>query len=365
VASEAHLELRGHKVSIQQETQYPWDGNVKITVNPEKTAKFAVNVRIPGWAIGQPVPSDLYRYLGKSGEAVVIRVNGADIPLDISQGYALIQRTWKPGDMIEASFPMAVHRILANPAVKDDSGKVALERGPIVYCAEWPDNGGHVSNLVLENSVPLNAERRDELLDGVTVIKGKALALYEDNKGGPALAKTQEFMAIPYYAWAHRGEGEMTVWLPREPSGARPWPSPSIASKSTPSASGGKNAESLNDRWDPVSSSDQAHPYLHWWPNKGTQEWVQYDFEKPATVQAVEVYWFDDTGQGECRVPASWQVSYLVGTTWKPVQNLGPYGLDKDTYNRVKFRPIGTKALRLEVQLQKDFSAGILEWRVE
>jgi DUF1680 family protein len=365
VASEAHLELRGHKVSLQQETQYPWDGNVKITVNPEKTAKFAVNVRIPGWAIGQPVPSDLYRYLGKSGEAVVIRVNGADIPLDISQGYVRVQRTWKPGDTIEASFPMAVHRILANPAVKDDSGKVALERGPIVYCAEWPDNGGHVSNLVLENSVPLNAERRDNLLDGVTVIKGAALALYEDNSSGPALAKTEEFIAIPYYAWAHRGEGEMTVWLAREPSQARPWPSPSIASKSTPSASGGKNAESLNDRWDPVSSSDQAHPYLHWWPNKGTQEWVQYDFEKPATVQAVEVYWFDDTGQGECRLPASWQVFYQVGTTWKPVQNLGPYGLDKDTYNRVKFRPVGTKALRLEVQLQKDFSAGILEWRVE
>jgi hypothetical protein len=365
VASEAHLELRGHKMDVRQETQYPWDGKVKITVNPEKTAKFAVNVRIPGWTIGQPVPGDLYRYLGKIREAVVIRVNGAEIPLDISQGYARIQRTWKPGDMIEANFPMAVHRILANPAVKDDIGKVALERGPIVYCAEWPDNGGHVSNLVLEDSVPLSPERRDDLLNGVTVIKGEDLALYEDKKGGPALAKNQEFMAIPYYAWAHRGEGEMTVWLAREPLKARPWPNPSIASKSKPSASGGKNAEPLNDRWNPASSDDQAHPYLHWWPNKGTQEWVQYDFEKPATVQAVEVYWFDDTGQGECRVPASWQVFYQVGTTWKPVQNLGPCGIDKDTYNKVKFRPVETKALRLEVQLQKDFSAGILEWRVE
>jgi DUF1680 family protein len=365
IANEASIDLKQQKVRIQQETQYPWDGNIRITIRPERPAEFAVYIRIPGWAVGEPVPGDLYQFMDKSGEATVIRVNGAETPLELTQGYLRIQRTWKSGDVIEASFPLPIRRILAHPAVKGDVGKVALERGPVVYCAEWPDNGGHVSNLVLEDNVPLSSERRDNLLNGVTIINGEATALFEGKKGGPPIAKKQEFMAIPYYAWAHRGEGEMTVWLAREPSRARPWPNPSTASKSKPSASGEKNATSLNDQWNPISSNDHAHPYLHWWPNKGTQEWVQYNFDRPTIVQAVHVYWFDDTGQGECRVPASWQAFYEVGNTWKPVQNLGSYGIMKDRYNKVKFRPVETKALRLEIQLQKDFSAGILEWRVE
>ena len=364
-AGEADIELGEQKVNIRQETQYPWDGNIKITLDPGRSAEFAVHVRIPGWAVGQPVPGDLYHFQNKGSDGVAILVNGAEIPLDIIQGYVRIQRAWKPGDMIEATFRMPIRRILANPAVKDDVGKAALERGPIVYCAEWPDNGGRVSNLVLEAKAPLDAERRDNLLNGVTVIKGEATALYEGKKGGPPLSKKQQFVAIPYYAWAHRGEGEMTVWLAREASKARPLPNPSIASKSMPSASGGKNADSLKDQWDPTNSNDHAHPYLHWWPSKGTQEWVQYDFEMPSMVQAVEVYWFDDTGQGECRIPASWRAFYQVGNAWAPVQNLGPYGVEKNRYNRVKFKTVRTKALRLEIQLQKDFSAGILEWRVE
>lgn len=365
VAGEASIELRQQKVSVRQETQYPWDGNVRITVNPAESAEFAISIRIPGWAIGRPVPGDLYQDMDKAGEAVVIRVNGEEIPLEIAQGYVSIRRTWKASDVIEASFPMPVRRVLAHPAVKDDLGKVALERGPVVYCAEWPDNSGHVSNLVLEDAAPLSMERRNDLLNGVTVIKGEVTAFLESKRGGPAVGKKQQFVAIPYYAWAHRGEGEMTVWLAREPSKARPLPNPSIASRSRPTASGEKNAASINDQWEPTNSNDHSHPYLHWWPNKGTQEWVEYEFEKPTTVSAVEVYWFDDTGQGECRVPESWQVFYQAGETWKPVQNLGLYGIEKDTYNTVKFRPVETKALRLEIQLQKDFSAGIQEWRVE
>jgi DUF1680 family protein len=365
VAGEASLELKERKVRIRQDTLYPWDGKVRITVNPEKAAEFAVCVRVPGWAVGQPVPGDLYRDREEGGEPVVIRVNGEEVPLELRQGYLHIERVWEPGDVIEAVFPMPIRRILANPAITSDAGKVALERGPVVYCAEWPDNGGHVTNLVLEDSAPLSAERREDLINGVTVIKGEAVALSQDKKPGPPIARTQEFVAIPYYAWAHRGEGEMTVWLAREPSKARPWPNPTVASRSRPSASGGKNAATLNDQWDPLSSHDQSHPYLHWSPNKGTQEWVQYDFETPVSVQAVEVYWFDDTGRGGCRVPAAWQVLYRSGGAWKPVQSPVPYGVEKDLYNRVTFRPVRTRALRLDIQLQTGFSAGILEWRVE
>ena len=176
---------------------------------------------------------------------------------------------------------------------------------------------------------------------------------------------TREFTAIPYFGWAHRGEGEMAVWLAREESQARVLPKPTIASASLPSASGGKLASAVNDQREPANSNDHSRPYLHWWPNKGTEEWVQYDFEQPATISEVEVYWFDDTGRGECRVPESWQIFYRSGEAWMPVRNVDPYGVAKDTYNQVRFRPVRTSALRLLIQLQKDFSAGIHEWRVK
>jgi len=253
VAGEVSLDMRQQKVSVRQETQYPWDGNVRITVNPEKSAEFGINVRIPGWAIGEPVPGDLYEFMDKSAEAVVIRVNGVDIPIDISQGYVHIRRAWEPGDAIEASFPMPVRRVLANPAVEDDIGKVALERGPIVYCAEWPDNSGLVSNLILEDKTPLIAERRDDLLNGVTVIKGEVTALYEGKKGGPTIARKQEFVAIPYYVWAHRGEGEMAVWLAREPSRVRPLPD-------LPTGSKGKLPGDLNFPKEPTQLEEKIKP---------------------------------------------------------------------------------------------------------
>jgi hypothetical protein len=146
---------------------------------------------------------------------------------------------------------------------------------------------------------------------------------------------------------------------------ARPLPRPSIASMSKVSASGDKPAGAVNDQWDPGNSSDHSHPYLHWWPNKGTLEWVEYEFERPATVSTVEVYWFDDTGQGESRVPASWQLFYRQGANWIPARALDPYGVEKDMFNRVRIRPVQTRGLRLEIQCREDWSAGLHEWRVE
>lgn len=222
-----------------------------------------------------------------------------------------------------------------------------------------------MSNLVLSDRVELTAEHRDDLFNGVTVIKGKAMALFSGRKESEVRKEEQDFMTIPYYAWAHRGQGEMAVWLPREESLARPLPGATIASTSKTSVSGGKEGTTLNDQWEPKNSNDYSHPYLHWWPNKGTQEWVQYDFTEPETVSSVEVYWFDDTGRGECRIPESWRVLYKAGNEWKPVTKVEPYSVEKDKYNKVNFKPVRTSALRLEIQLEKDFSAGILEWKVK
>jgi len=365
VGSESSLTLGAQNLRIEQQTRYPWDGTVKIVVHPQSAAEFGLNIRIPGWVAGHPVPGDLYQYIENPDDTVTIYVNGEAVTPEIVQGYARLRRAWMDGDTVEVNFPLSVRRVTANAAVRDDAGRVALERGPIVYCAEWADNGGQVTHLVLPDEFPLASERRDDLLKGVTVIKGEATALMAGPRVGEVDRKKQEFIAVPYYAWAHRGEGEMTVWLPREESLARPLPRPSIASASAVSASGDKPASAVNDQWDPRNSNDHAHPYLNWWPNKGTQEWVQYEFERPVTVSGAEVYWFDDTGQGECRVPVSWQLFYRQGQTWVPVRAGGPFGVEKDMFNRVRFRPVQTKSLRLEVQCQKDWAAGIHEWKVE
>lgn len=364
VASQAEIMLDQVKVAVEQETDYPWDGRVRIVLNPESNRKFTVHVRIPGWAREQPVPTDLYRYVDSFDAAPTLKVNGKDIPINLAEGYVPIRRTWKKGDAVELDLPMPVRRVKSHPGVKENEKKIALIRGPLVYCAEWPDNGGHISHLVLEDDVELSAERRDDLLNGVTVIKGKALALFGTEDEKTVRKETLDFTAIPYYAWAHRGQGEMSVWLPEEESLARPLPGPTVASTSETRVSGGKSGEPLNDQWEPKGSNDHSHPYLHWWPSKGTKEWVEYVFEKPATVSEVDVYWFDDTGQGECRVPASWRLSYKEGTGWKPVENLNAYTVLKDQYNTLTFTPVKTSALRLELQLQEKFSAGIIEWKV-
>ncbi len=260
---------------------------------------------------------------------------------------------------------MPVRRVAAHEKVEADTGRVALQRGPIVFAAEWPDNpGGHVRNLLLPDTAPLTTGFRPDLLNGVQVVQAKAVALSYDAQG-KVDRREQDATFIPYYAWANRGAGEMTVWIPSRETSARPQPRPSLASLATVTASGGRQPRAVHDQDEPRSSKDASAGFFHWWPKKGTSEWIQYDFEKPITVSAVEVYWLDDTGAGEVRAPASWRVLYREGEGWKPVESATAYGVLLDRFNRVAFKAIATSALRLEVGLQPQWSAGIQEWKVE
>jgi DUF1680 family protein len=215
VAGRAELEIDGRGVTVRQETRYPWDGRVDITLEPEEAAELTLHVRIPGWARGRPVPSDLYRYLGSPQELFVLAVNGEAQEVELEKGFAVLRRTWKKGDTVELSLSMPVRRVVSHEKVEANAGRVALERGPVVYCAEAVDNGGRVHNLVLPDDTPLDARPREGLLGGVTVIEGRALALSPATDGRSVVTQEQDFVAVPYYAWAHRGEGEMAVWLPR------------------------------------------------------------------------------------------------------------------------------------------------------
>ena len=364
VQNEARFQTKNQVIHIKQESEYPWDGKVVITINPDKAKAFTVSVRIPGWARNRPVPSDLYSYLETSDEKPRLQVNGEPLDLALENGFARIDRQWQKGDTIVLEFPMPVRRVLSHEKVEANQGRVALERGPLVYCAEWVDNDGYVSNIVLDDEATLVPQFRENLVNGLTRIHGVTSALeYGENGKTPAEVK-HAFTAIPYYAWAHRGQGEMMVWLARDKSKARPLPQPTIASTSQVSASGDKNAAAVNDQWDPESSSDRSKPYVHWWPNRGTNEWIQYDFAAPSRVSEAEVYWYDDTGRGGCRVPQSWRILYKSGATFRPVENTTPYTAEKDTYNLVRFKTVRTTALRLEIQLPEKFAAGVHEWRV-
>lgn len=363
-ASTAGIDLEGAgKIKVTQQTRYPWEGGVKLTVDPAQPAAFTVNVRIPGWARGEAVPSDLYRFAEPSTESATVKVNGHPVPLKLQDGYVALNRTWRAGDVIELNLPMPVRRVLANEQVAADRGRVALQRGPLVYTAEWPDNpDGRVRNLVLPFNAALTAEFKPELLGGVTVIRSTAQALAFDAKGG-VTRKSQPFTAIPYFAWANRGKGQMAVWLPVNDASARPLPYPSVATTSRITTSGKKEPKTIIDGEQPESSSDPSS-YFDWWPTKGTTEWVELAFDKAAKVSESEIYWFDDTGHGEVRVPAAWRLLYKRGDSWVPVEGAASYGTAKDAFNRVTFQPVTTQGLRLEVTMQPNWSAGLQEWKV-
>ncbi len=366
IANDAAIKLANQTVKIQLRTRYPWDGSVRLSIDPEiENQRFSILIRVPGWAQNQPVPSDLYRFLDASDEAPTFKVNDDPISPRIKNGYAVINKRWHRGDIIELQFPMSIRRIVAHDSVKADLGRVALQRGPIVYCAEWPDQqDGHVLNLLLPDTSLLSSEFRADLLNGVQVIQGKALA-YRVKEDGILLERNeQDFMAIPYYAWAHRGRGEMTVWLARDESAVKPLGRPTLASQSRVTVSFGTNPEAIHDQMEPQSSNDHEVPFFHWWNHKGTTEWVQYDFPQIEEVSTIEVYWFDDTGTGECRVPLSWKILYKLGDEWRPVYTEDHYGVAKDQYNIVTFETVTTTALRLEIQSQPGFAGGIHEWIV-
>jgi DUF1680 family protein len=364
---EAEMDAAFGTVRIAQETRYPWDGAVALTVTPDRAGTFELRLRIPGWAQGNPVPSDLYRYLDAAAEPPVLSVNGTPTPVLVDKGYAVVRREWKAGDRVELALAMPVRRVLANETVEDDRARVALERGPVVFCAEGIDNGGRALALYLPNDAALATEFRGDLLNGVQVIMGTARAVKRGEDNGVTDVE-QPLLAVPYYAWAHRGVGDMAVWMAATAGEAKPAPPATLMSKSAATASyvnPNDSVMALSDSQKPRSSADESISRFTWWDHKGGTEWVQYDFPGETTVSGCGVYWFDDGPNGGCRVPAKWRVQYKDGDNWRKVEKDGEYAVNKGCVNDVSFKPVKTAALRIEVRLQEGFSGGILEWTVK
>jgi DUF1680 family protein len=214
IGGSAEIKLAGNTVRLRQQTRYPWDGDVKITVEPQQPGRFAIFVRIPGWAQNKPVPSDLYSYLNTNSEPISLKVNGNPVAFDLVKGYVPVRRTWQKGDTIELNLPMPIRRVAANPKVKDDRGRIAIERGPVVYCFEGADNPKGVANLILPPAAKLQSEYHGDLLGGIVAITGRG-QIRQTGQDGKRLVEDIGVVAIPYYAWSHRGLNEMAVWMPK------------------------------------------------------------------------------------------------------------------------------------------------------
>jgi DUF1680 family protein len=215
INSTVDLRVNNKPVQIAQQNNYPWNGNLIFKINTAKTNAFNLLIRIPGWANNSAVPSDLYKFETSSNAATVIRVNGVVLNYSIQNGYAVINRLWKKNDVVEVNLPMEVKRVVANENIKNDIGKVALQFGPIIYCAEWVDNNGKTSNLIIPASTTFTSEFNAALLNGVNTLKAQVPAVIINNNESISTQK-QIFTAIPYYSWANRGKGEMTVWFPTQ-----------------------------------------------------------------------------------------------------------------------------------------------------
>lgn len=368
ISNDANITMGKKKVNVTQKANFPWDGKVIITVNPENSGKFDLKIRVPGWALNEALPGGLYNFIDKNNEPVRIVINGQNSEIGtLTDGYAVISRKWKQGDTVEIDFPMPVRKITADERVIEDKGKIALQRGPLIYCAEWPDNNeGNVLNLVIKKDASVSTEYVPSLLEGTQVIKTTGFQTKRNIDGSIELIGEEPVTLIPYALWNNRGAGQMMVWLPGSAEKSRPLPAPTISYRSKVRASKiTRDLKAVNDQIEPANSNDHSVSYYHWWPEKNKWEWIEYDFDKPELISKTKVYWYDDGPHGGCRVPDEWEILYLNGNIWESVTNKTPYKVTKDGWDSLEFKPVKATAVKIKVKLNKDFASGIYEWIVE
>lgn len=364
--NETTVEVGGKKVTLEQRTNYPWDGDVAMTMK-KANSQFALKIRIPGWVRGQVVPSDLYNYVDGKQLGYSVKVNGEPVSSTLEDGYFVIDRKWKKGDVVDVHFDMEPRLVKANGKVSADRGRAEIERGPLVYCAEWPDNECDVLSVLLNQEPQYTMGEKEICGTTVQTITTDAQTLTFDERGR-LNAKDERLVLIPYYAWAHRGNGKMTVWIPIDLNATSPALPPSLASESKVEASSRRlpALSAINDRLIPSDGDDRSVPYTHWWPKKNSTEWLVYNFKEASTVSTSTVYWFDDQPWGGCSVPKSWKLYYKDASgNWQEVKNATGYNTNKGVANTVNFDAVKTNSMKLEIVQPEKYSCGVFEWSVK
>ncbi len=382
LSNTSNLTVAGKKVALTQTTGYPYCGDINIKVDRNSCGQFDLKIRIPGWLKSRPLPGELYSYSDNKRLGYSIKVNGVEAEGSITEdGYFTIPRKWKKGDVVTIHFDMEPRTVRASEKVEADRGMVSIERGPIVYCAEWPDNKFDIKSVLINQNPEFTLEQRDleafipeaskaklntYKTQQITTLTTDAQTLAFD-KQGKLTTEEVKLTLIPYYAWCHRGNGDMKVWIPQDLKATNPAAPATLASQSKIGSSMRIPAlQSIADRLVPKDGNDRSMPYTHWWPKNNSTEWISYTFPEEATVQSCTVYWFDDQPWGGCRVPDSWKIYYKDASgNWVPVEEPDGYPVAKGEPCTVNFKPVKTTALKLEVTMNRRLSAGVFEWIVK
>lgn len=375
VQSDAEINTEGNQVKLTQTTDFPWHGDVAISVEPENESEFALRLRIPGWTGNSPVPTDLYNFTSAPSKDYEIKVNGKKVKAQAGNGYATLKREWKKGDVIELSLPIEVRRVKANANVDEDKGRVALQRGPLMYCLEGQDQ---TDSLVFDKYLPYESTFSEsynpQLLNGVMTLSANGKKKHLDGT-----ISDVQLTAIPYCTWNNRGADNMEVWIADSEESAIAKPLPTLASRSEmyseptmpnsdkPAATSNLSwAWGYNDQWEPKSSSDNSKPYHYWWLREGTPENICYKFSEPTKVSNVDIYWLAfDHYDVDYDAPESWELYYKTNDNkWEPVNAKTSYGVELDKYNHVEFEPVTTTDLKVLAKLKEGKSGGVIEWKV-
>ncbi|MGI6231350.1 MAG: beta-L-arabinofuranosidase domain-containing protein [Prevotella sp.] len=378
----ASLKVDGKNVGLAQHTAYPWNGDIRLNVTRNKAGRWTLKIRIPGWVKGQPVPSDLYEFADDKRTGFTITVNGKDVNAQVTKdGYWTLNRKWKAGDRIDIHFDMETRLVKANNKVTADRGAVSVERGPVVYCAEWPDNNFDLMSVLLNRqpSFTIGTLSDDHFIadslkqqltlyrdQSVTTLSTQAQTLAYDKSGNLTTRKVT-LKLIPYFAWCHRGNGNMKVWLPQQISAAKAAVPATLASQAKIASSNqSSNIKCITDGLVPEDENDRSIPYFHWWPKKGGTEWITYTFPQVKSIKSATVYWYDDQPWGGCKVPDKWNMEYKDAQgNWQPVANADAYPVRKGAACTVHFDEVTTNAVRLNVIQPEDQSCGVFEWSVK
>lgn len=370
--SSTAVPLAAGNVALKQQTAYPFDGKITIEVSPEQAGQeFTMWLRIPTWCGGQFVPGELYAYADANKPEAVAKVNGRRVRTEVIDGYMPVRRAWKAGDKIELELPMPVRYSVADERVKADVNRVCVTRGPLVYCAEQPDNEHKASYYIL-NDISQKGEVAaftEGVLNGIGHITLSAEAMVIGSEEEPSTVDAA-LKLIPYYAWNNRGDNvTMNVWFARDKQTAVEGAILTVGNIRDVSATHTYNSDNvyaIADGKHPKHSFDTSIPRWTSYPQKGQEQTVEVVLRKEQKVESVSVYWYDD--KGGVQLPVSWRMEYKSGSEWKEFK---PYitdrfGVSADQFNMVHpDAEITTKALRLIIQPKKDATVGILELLVE
>jgi hypothetical protein len=376
--SEAEIPLEQGNVKLNQVSAYPFEGDIQLKVNPDKEQEFAVCLRIPTWTGNENfVPGKLYPFRNKVEDKVKLELNGKPIEVDVDKGFAVIRRVWEKGDEVHLSLPMPVRSVDSYPEIKNNNNRVAFTRGPLVYCAEQPDNIKEVQRLYIPefkgdfNSTVSTFD--SGILKGIPKVK---------IAGKQVLSKTEvadeDITLIPYYAWSNRGEGKtMLVWLPEdEETSVGSFPELqyvyNIKSTTASFCQSVKDAsvEAISNGVIPGRSAERGS--IKRWstaPKYGEPQWATIEFKKRSVINSISVYWADRSkNKGKLKIPKEWNVEYRIGNKWYPfeIYITDDYRTAINQFNVIHpAKELKCDAIKINVTPYPEYAAGILETQFE